>query len=138
MKLRNAGCPWRRFCHALPAIMALIALSIFTAPPCFSGDPCSKIDLSAISKILQGDSLSGASIVSKEPIKDLGLCEVILKTQTGQYLPCYVSGNSMILGHLYKDGQNISQDKTTQIRKSVFLSLRSKFNRVVAFIYSSY
>ncbi|MBW1795652.1 MAG: thioredoxin fold domain-containing protein [Deltaproteobacteria bacterium] len=135
MKLRNAGCPWRRFCHVVPAMMAFIALSIFTAPPCFCGDPCSEIDLSAISKILKGDSLSGASIVSQEPIKDLGLCEVILKTQTGQYLPCYVSRNSLILGHLYKDGQNISQNKVTQIRKSVFLSLDSKLNRVVAFIY---
>ncbi|NVM20483.1 MAG: thioredoxin fold domain-containing protein [Desulfobacterales bacterium] len=135
MKLRNVRWPWRRFCHAVPAMMAFMALSIFTVPPCFCGDTCSEIDLSAISKILKGDSLSGASIVSREPIKDLGLCEVILKTQTGRYLPCYVSGDSMILGHLYKDGQNISQNKTIRIKKSVFLSLRSKFNRVVAFIY---
>lgn len=135
MKLRNVRCPGRRFCHVVPAIMSFIALSIFTIPPCFCGDPCSEIDLSAISKILKGDSLSGASVVSREPIKDLGLCEVILKTQTGQYLPCYVSGDSMILGHLYNDGQNISQNKTTQIRKSVFLSLKSKLNRVVAFKY---
>jgi len=135
MKLRNEGCRGRRCRHAVPAMMVFIALSIFTVPPCFCGDPCSEIDLSAISKILKGDSLSGASVVSKEAIKDLGLCEVMLRTQTGQYLPCYVFGNSMILGHLYKDGQNISQNKTTQIRKSVFLSLKSKLNGVVAFIY---
>jgi hypothetical protein len=107
MKLRNEGYLWQLRRHAVPAIMAFIALSIFTVPPCFCGDPCSGIDLSAISKILKGDSLSGASVVSKEPIKDLGLCEVMLRTEAGQYLPCYVSGNSMILGHLYKDGQNI-------------------------------
>lgn len=135
MKLRNEGYMWQLRRHAVPAIMAFIALSIFTVPPCFCGDPCSEIDLSAISKILKGDSLSGASVVSKEPIKDLGLCEVMLRTQGGQYLPCYVSGNSMILGHLYKNGQNISQNKTIQIRKSVFLSLKSKLNGVVAFIY---
>jgi thiol:disulfide interchange protein DsbC len=135
MKLPNAGCPWRRCRHAVPAMMAFIALSIFTVPPCFCGDPCSEIDLSAISKILKGDSLSGASVVSKEPIKDLGFCEVMLRTQGGQYLPCYVSGNSMILGHLYKDGQNISQNKIIDIRKSVFLSLKSKLNGAVAFIY---
>jgi len=135
MKLRNKGCPGHRFSRAVPAMMAFIVLSIFTVPPCFSGDPCSEIDVPAISNILKGDSLSGASIVSKEPIKDLGLCEVILKTPSGQYLPCYVSRHSMILGHLYKDGQNISQDRTTRIRKSVFLSLKSELNGVVAFIY---
>jgi thiol:disulfide interchange protein DsbC len=135
MKLRNEGYLWQLRRYAVPAIMAFIALSIFTVPPCFCGDPCSEIDLSAISKILKGDSLSSASVVSKEPIKDLGLCEVMLRTQGGQYLPCYVSGNSMILGHLYKNGQNISKNKTTQIRKSVFLSLKSKLNGVVAFTY---
>ena len=117
------------------AMMVVIALSILGVRPGFCGDACSEIDMPAISKILKGDALSGASIVSKEPIQDLGLCEVILQTQSGQYLPCYVCRDFMILGHLYKDGQNISENRTARIRKSLFLSLKPELNSAVAFIY---
>jgi len=135
MKLHNARRPWQRACHLIPAVTAFLVFSVFTVPPCFSGDPCSEIDLPAISKILKGDALLGASIASKEPIKELGLCEVILRIKTGQYLPCYISGDSMILGHLYKDGRNMSQAEVTQIKKSVFLSLKPQLGNVVAFIH---
>jgi len=76
-------------------MMVGIALSILGVSQGFCGDPCSDVDVRAISKILKGDVLSGASIVSKEPIEDLGLCEVILQTQSGQYLPCYVGWSKL-------------------------------------------
>jgi thiol:disulfide interchange protein DsbC len=134
MKRWNAQC-LERFGQMFSAMMVVIALSMLAVPPGFCGDTCSEIDVQAISKILRGDALSGASIVSKEPIPDLGLCEVILQTQGGQYLPCYVSRDSMILGHLYKDGQNISENRTARIRRSLFLFLKPELNSVVAFIY---
>jgi thiol:disulfide interchange protein DsbC len=124
----------------MKSFFLVIGLLIFTIQPCFSDEQgqCRGIDTAAISNIGRetlGGALSGASIVSKKPIDDLGLCEVIVRMRGGRYLPCYISGNSMILGHLYRDGQNITQDGIAEIRKSSFLGNRSELDKIVAFTY---
>jgi thiol:disulfide interchange protein DsbC len=110
-----------------------IMISIFQPSPCLSADLCSRIDISTISD-MAGVDLTKALIVSKTQIQDPDLCQVILKIP-GRYIPCYVSDNSLILGHLYRDGQNISQHRISETKKSVFAAKTAELDKLVAFSY---
>lgn len=113
----------------------VIMSGIFQPWPCLSADLCSRINISTISD-MAGLDLTKALIVSKKQIQDPDLCQVILKIP-GRYIPCYVSDNSVILGHLYRDGQNISQHGISEIKKSVFAIKTADLNKVTAFSYRS-
>jgi thiol:disulfide interchange protein DsbC len=110
-----------------------IMISIFQSWPCLSADFCSRIDISTISA-MAGVDLTKALIVSKTQIQDPDLCQVILKIP-GRYVPCYVSDNSVILGHLYREGQNISQHGISEIKKSVFAAKMAELDKIAAFSY---
>ena len=119
-------------------VMAFIALSLITVSTCFSADSgpglCSNIELSTISNIVKGP-LSGVTIVSKTPVESLGLCQVILHVEGGNYITCYVADNAVLLGRAFQDGRDISEDEMQKIRGSVYLEKKAELAEVVALKY---
>jgi len=118
----------------------------FSAAPSFSSDACPDIDLPAISRIVNGDQTnpffkqlfsSETSIVSKKPINDLKMCEVILKMQqSGQYVSCYVGSDHVLLGRVFKDGQSLSDITISELKKAAFASVKPKLDELAAFTYT--
>ena len=119
-------------------VMAFIALSLITVSPCFSADSksdlCSDIDVSTISNIVKGPLL-GVTIASKIRVQSLGLCQVILHVEGGNYITCYVSEDAVVLGRAFQDGRDLSEDAMQKIRRSVYLEKKAELAEVVALKY---
>jgi len=119
---------------------------LFSATPSFSSDICSDIDIPALSRIVNGSQAntiftslfsSETSIVAKKPIKDLGMCEVILKMQQGgQYISCYTGSGYVLLGRVFKDGHSLSDATISDLKKSAFMSVKPKLDDLAAFTYT--
>ncbi|MFV9690126.1 MAG: thioredoxin fold domain-containing protein [Desulfobacteria bacterium] len=135
MNPRKRTVGYRNF---IVTVMAFIALSLITVSTCFSADSdsglCSDIDLSTISNIVKGP-LSGVTIASKTPVESLGLCQVILHIEGGDYITCYVADNAVLLGRAFQDGRDISEDEMQKIRRSVYLEKKAELAEVVALKY---
>jgi len=126
--------------------MVISFVIFFSATPSFSSDACSDIDLPAISRIVNGDQInpffkqlfsSETSIVSKKPINDLKMCEVILKMQQGgQYVSSYVVSDYVLLGRVFKDGQSLSDITISELKKAAFASVKPKLDDLAAFTYT--
>jgi thiol:disulfide interchange protein DsbC len=126
--------------------MVISFVIFFSAAPSFSSDACSDIDLPFISQIVNGDQTntifpslfsSETSIVSKKPINDLKMCEIILKMQQdGQYVSCYVGSDYVLLGRVFKDGQSLSDITISELKKAAFASVKPKLDDLAAFTYT--
>jgi len=126
--------------------MVISFVIFFSATPSFSSDACSHIDLPAISRIVNGDQInpffkqlfsSETSIVSRKPINDLKMCEVILKMQQGgQYVSCYAGSGYVLLGRVFKDGQSLSDITISDLKKSAFTSVKPKLDDLAVFTYT--
>lgn len=126
--------------------MVISFVIFFSATPSFSSDACSDIDLPAISRIVNGDQInpffkqlfsSETSIVSKKPINDLKMCEIILKMQQGgQYVSCYVGSDYVLLGRVFNDGQSLSDITISELKKAAFASVKPKLDELAAFTYT--
>ena len=127
-------------------IFMVIGFVIFIVTPSFSSDVCSNIDIPALSRIVNGNQAntifsrlfsSETSIVSKKPINDLKMCEVILKVQQGgQYVSCYMGSDYVLLGRVFKDGQSLSDITISELKKATFASVKPKLDELAAFTYT--
>ena len=118
----------------------------FSATPSFSSDVCSGIDIPTLSRIVNGNQAntiftrlfsSETSIVSRKPINDLKMCEVILKMQQGgQYVSCYTGSDYVLLGRVFKDGHSLSDATISDLKKSAFTSVKPKLDDLAAFTYT--
>lgn len=126
--------------------MVISFVIFFSAIPSFSSDVCSGIDIPALSRIVNGNQAntifsnlfsSETSIVSRKPINDLKMCEVILRMQQGgQYVSCYAGSGYVLLGRVFKDGRSLSDATISDLKKSAFTSVKSKLDDLAAFTYT--
>jgi len=126
-------------------IFMVISFIILIVTPALSSDICSDIDMPALSQIVNINKNPflkqlfsvETSIVSKKPLNDLKMCEVILKMQRGgQYITCYAGSGYVLLGRAFKDGQSLSDNTISDLKKSAFMSIKPKLDKVATFTYT--
>ncbi|AMM40500.1 thiol:disulfide interchange protein, DsbC [Candidatus Desulfofervidus auxilii] len=114
-------------------VLSVIILSFAFVTQGLAGEKCKNITIEIMQKHIPFSFPPDTKIISQREVG--GLCEVIVNIQ-GRDLPIYVGKDFIILGQMFSNKKNVSNEEVKKLHSQKFLSLKKDIDKAVAITYT--